>query len=186
MIAGIAPGPTQPRDRVGPKRGMSHAPRACMRRSSSWGDLGITSTPVDPTEAMLTVVAGGDEARRPFATAMATLQRPKRAEHEELWAHLFIDDVFVDVARVLEIDQGTMDDSLFMARFRLPDFHLDGELHRARVRFVTAVSRVVPRGTGEAVMARSETTPAAEAHAEFVATLARAPRSLRAGRRDER
>jgi hypothetical protein len=145
-----------------------------MRRSSKFEGLSIESTPIDPTEAILTVVAGGDESGRPFATAMATMQRPRRAEHEELWAHFFIDDAFVDVARVLEIDQGTAGDSLFVARFRLPDLHLDGESHTAKIRFVTAVSRVVPRATGEQVMAKSatETAPTAEAVSEFVATLA--------------
>lgn len=149
-----------------------------MRRSSSWEGLSIESTPIDPTEAILTVVAGGDEAGRPFATVMATMQRPRRSEHEELWAHFFIDDAFVDIARVLEIDQGVASDSLFVARFRLPDLHLDGEAHTAKIRFVTAVSRVVPRGTGEQVMAKAETLPTAEAVSEFVARLAasRSPR----------
>jgi hypothetical protein len=118
----------------------------------------------------LAIVAGGDETGRPFATAMATMQRPRRSEHEELWAHFFVDDVFVDVGRVLEIDQGTAGDSLFVARFGVPDLHLDGQPHSARIRFVTAVSRVVPRATGEEVMAKA--TPSAEAVAEFVATLA--------------
>lgn len=149
-----------------------------MRRSSSFEGLSIESTPTDPTEAILTVIANGDEPGRPFATAMATMQRPRRAEHEELWAHFFVDGVFVDVARVLEIDQGTSGDCLFVARFRVPDLHLDGQPHSAKVRFVSAVSRVVPRGTGEAVMQQSEATPSAEADAEFVATLA-APASRR-------
>lgn len=149
-----------------------------MRRSSSFEGLSIESTPIDPTEAILTVVAGGDDAGRPFATAMATMQRPRRAEHEELWAHFFVDGVFVDIARVLEIDQGTLGDSLFVARFRMPDLHLDGAPHTAMIRFITAVSRIVPRGTGEEVMAKAETAPSAEAVSEFIATLA-APRSRR-------
>ena len=150
-----------------------------MRRSSKFEGLSIESTPIDPTEAILTVVANGDETGRPFATAMATMQRPRRAEHEELWAHFFVDDAFVDIARVLEIDQGTEGDSLFVARFRMPDLHLDGQPHTAKIRFVTAVSRIVPRGTGEQVMATQETAPAAEAVSEFVATLAE-PRFFRA------
>jgi hypothetical protein len=149
-----------------------------MRRSSSWEGLNVESTPIDPTEAILTVVASGDEAGRPFATAMATMQRPRRAEHEELWAHFFVDDAFVDIARVLEIDQGTAGDSLFVARFRLPDLHLDGQPHTAKMRFVSTVSRIVPRGTGEEIMARAETSPTAEAVSEFVATLAPASRRL--------
>ena len=150
-----------------------------MRRSSSFEGLSIESTPIDPTEAILTVVASGDEAGRPFATAMATMQRPRRAEHEDLWAHLFVDDTFVDIARVLEIDQGPYGDSLFVARFRLSDFLLDGQPHHAKVNIVTAVSRVVPRGTGEAMMKKHEATPQAVAFAEFVATLAPMSRRLR-------
>lgn len=153
-----------------------------MRRSSKFEGLSIESTPVDPTEAILTIVASGDEAGRPFATAMATMQRPRRAEHEELWAHFFVDDAFVDVARVLEIDQGSAGDSLFVARFRMPDLHLDGESHTAKIRFVTAVSHVVPRATGEKVMAKTVAAEAAEAVSEFVATLAAPPRRLRDAR----
>jgi hypothetical protein len=154
-----------------------------MRRSSSWEELSIESTPIEqPSKAVLTIVAGGDEAGRPFATAMATMQRLRRAEHEELWAHFFVDDVFVDVVRVLEIDQGTLGDSLFLARVGLPDLYLDGEVHTARLRFVTAVSRIVPRGTGEAMMARSEAEPVAEAISEFEATLASPSRRLRDAR----
>jgi hypothetical protein len=149
-----------------------------MRRSSSWEGLSIESTPIDPTEAIVTVVASGDEAGRPFATAMATMQRPRRAEHEELWAHFFVDGVFVDIARVLEIDQGTAGDSLFVAKFRMPDLHFDGEPHTEMIRFVSAVSRIVPRGTGEQVMAQAQTAPTAEGVSEFTATLA-APRSRR-------
>ena len=150
-----------------------------MRRSSSWEGLSVESTPIDPAEAILTIVAGGDEAGRPFATAMATMQRPRRAEHEELWAHFFVDDAFVDIARVLEIDQGTAGDSLFVARFRMPDLHLDGETHTACVKFVTAVSRIVPRATGEEIMAKAVTMPSAMARCEFVATSAVNSRRLR-------
>src|SRR5687768_3033417 len=141
-----------------------------MRRSSSSQHLSIESTPINPSEAILTLVAGGDETGRPFATAMATMQRLRRAEHEELWAHFFVDDVFVDVARVLEIDQGPADESLFVVRFAVPDLHLDGQPHTARIRFVTAISRIVLSGVGEAMMAKAVTQPSAEAASEFVAT----------------
>lgn len=135
---------------------MPRAPsrRNTMRRSSSWEGLSVESTPIEPTEAILSIVAGGDEAGRPFATAMASMASPRRAEHEEGWAQLFVDDVFVDVVRVLEIDQGTGHDLIRVARFRMPGLHLDGELHTACVKFVTAVSRIVPRGTAEGLQLR--------------------------------
>jgi hypothetical protein len=152
-----------------------HDVRRSMRRSSTLERLSIESMPIGSTEAMLTVVARRDEAGGPFASVMAALQRPRAAEHEELWAHFFVDEVFVDVGRVLRIDQGRAYDSLFVARFRLPDIHLDGEPHTARVSFVTAVSHIAPQGTGEAVKAAMMTAPVAEAKSELVATLAALP-----------
>jgi hypothetical protein len=141
-----------------------------MRRSSTLEKLSIESVPVAAREAMVTVVARRDEAGAPFAAVMATVQRPRRAEHENLWAHFFVDGVFIDVGRVLEIDQGGSD-SLFVAKFRLPDVCLDGELHTAKVRFVTAVSRIVPRGTGENATKQGVTAvPTAEAVCELRAT----------------
>src|SRR5690606_32155877 len=133
-----------------------------------------------PTEVILTVVASGTPSGKSFALAMATMQRARRALYEELWAQFFVDDVFVDVVRVLEIDQGIGTDAIFVARSWLPDLHLDGQPHRARVRIVSAVARVVPRATGEAAMGQAkgtEETDAVEASADFVATLGRGRRT---------
>lgn len=151
---------------------------------STWEELAITTKPLarpraDDARVALSIVASGDESWRPLASAVATMQRARRSEHEELWAQLFIDSGFVDVIRALEI--GTKGpDTVFLARFRVPEIHFDGRLHRARVRFVPAVSRAAPRGTG-AQLACRETAPTVEVEAEFVAALSpmRARRAVR-------
>jgi hypothetical protein len=150
-----------------------------LRRSSTWDELSVTSIPVGATHeerlvaflggtwAEVGVAASGDQDGRPIANVIAMMQRTRRAEHEELWAQLFLDDGFVDVVRALEVE-ASPDDVSFMARFRVPDLFLDGETHRARVRFVTAVSRVIRRSS--APSEPTEAPPAAVVEADFVAT----------------
>ncbi len=153
-------------------------------RCSTWEELAVTTTPlasppIDDTKVALSIVASGDDSWRPLASAVATMQRPRRSEHEELWAQLFVDSGFVDVVRALEV--GTKGpDAVFLARFRVPDVYLDGRVHRARIRFVPAVSRAVPRGTGGR-LPYLETARPIEVEAEFVAALspARARRVAR-------
>lgn len=139
-------------------------------RSSSFEDLAVTSTPLDSARdgsIDVAVVAAGDEADNPIATAITTLQRARRAMHEELWTQLFIDDVFVDVTRALEVACEADEEVAFVATLRIPAIYFDAQPHRARVRFVCAVSRTVPRRA--ATTAETETSPAAEAEVDFVA-----------------
>lgn len=146
-------------------------------RTSTWEELAVTTTPIEGPRRIdvrteLSITANGDESWRPVASVVATMQRARRSEHEELWAQLFIDSGFVDVVRALEI--GTKGpDAVFLARFRIAELHFDGRPHRARVRFVPAVSRAAPRGTGDAV-ATIETAAPIEIEADFVAAISRA------------
>ena len=154
-----------------------------VRRCSTWEELALTTTPIprgaaDGVLVALSLVATGDPDSGSTASAVATMQRPRRSEHEEIWAQLFVDSGFVDVVRALEV--GTKGaDSVFLARFRIPAVHFDGTTHVARVRFVPAISRAVPRGDGRGVAI--ETLEPVEVEAEFVAALspARARRVAR-------
>jgi hypothetical protein len=165
-----------------------------LRRHTSCEQLSITSTPVSPPpwfgrpEVELCIVAvdpeGEVEVGEVSALAIATMCRARKAEHEEVWAQLFIDDVFVDLVRAADLSEGEGLAS-FLARIAVPALYFDGEPHRAKVKFVKTISRVVPRrsgsrGTIEISPAGPETE--AESESEFVATIGRgttAPRSQR-------
>jgi len=156
-----------------------------LRHESSFADLTLTSTPVTrggvdfETRAELTIVAAGDESE-PLVTALATMRRPRRATHEEVWAQLFVDGVFVDVVRAAEIDNGEPD-PCFLARFVVPLLHLDGELHRARACFVTRLSRSSPKlDADESGIVPVHVDPGPEAIAEADFQAVRAPRARRA------
>jgi hypothetical protein len=130
--------------------------------------LTVTSsraTNADP-DAELTIVAD-DDANGPTPVAIATLRRTRAAEHEEMWAQLFVDDVFVDVTRALRLDDDGVTVTL-VARLAIPPLYFEGEVHRASVRFVRSVSRVVPRFTGMAAapIAR-DPEPGVRAEADF-------------------
>lgn len=103
--------------------------------------------------------------------AVASLHRARTAEHEEMWAQLFVDGVFEDVKRAVYID-GKADGS-FVARFVVPNVYSDGASHRAQVRFVRAVSRIVPRGTADKFGSAMVQTPEAIADADFFTAAAR-------------
>lgn len=124
----------------------------------------------------LVVVAVGDDRSQPRAAALATFHRARLDENEALWAQLVVDGDFVDVVRAIHVNVerrfGSSDEVSFVARFAIPDLYLDGRVHRAQVRFVPSVSRVVPRGTGDQ-MARTETRIVAAVDAEFTACLFR-------------
>jgi hypothetical protein len=75
--------------------------------------------------------------------------------------------------RIVEVDDAG-EGALFVVHLRIPEYEMDGRSHQAKVRFVRAVSRVVPRGTGEQLKP-AETSLVAEAAAEFTAARSRAP-----------
>ncbi len=133
-------------------------------------------------EAELDVVPDpdGDAA----AIAIASLRRPRFADHEEMWAQLHVDGVFEDVVRALRLETETPEvraagaadgakrrvrESSFLARFRIAGIYRDGSSHRAQVRFVRAVSRIVPKGVGSAFGTPMIQTPEAIAEMDFVA-----------------
>lgn len=114
----------------------------------------VTVAPVEGIEA-------------PAAIALATMTRTRRSEQEEVWVQVFFDGRFVDVGRATAVDTGgDANDVTFVARFTVPASCLDGETHRVRVCFVSAVSRVVPRGEGK--LGQSDLTPHAIAEADFL------------------
>ncbi|HEY8074263.1 MAG TPA: hypothetical protein VIF62_09140 [Labilithrix sp.] len=125
-----------------------------------------------PEEAVLDVVPDpeGDAA----ALAIASLRRERFAEHEEMWAQLFVDGVFEDVVRALRVETEDPNESSFLARFRIAAIYRDGTSHRAQVRFVRAVSRIVPKGMGGAFGTSMIQTPEAIAEMDFVAHAVRA------------
>lgn len=115
----------------------------------------------------------------PAAIAIATLRRPRRAEHEEIWAQLYVDGAFVDVTRASEVDGlGSNDETddyiTLIARFGVLTLYLDGQNHHVRVCFVGPVSRVVPRGESGKMQTISELAPQAIAEAEFSAKVVEA------------
>jgi hypothetical protein len=99
--------------------------------------------------------------------ALASLRRERTAEHEEMWVQLFVDGVFEDVKRALYVDEKTS--GAFFVRFGIPLVYRDGTSHRAQVRFVRAVSRIVPRGTGDRFGSSMIQTPEAVAESDFSA-----------------
>jgi hypothetical protein len=108
----------------------------------------------------------------PAAIATATLRRPRRSEHEEIWAQLYIDGAFVDVTRASEIDSDSDTDYVtLIARFGILTLYLDSHQHHVRVCFVGQVSRIVPRGESGKTQTISELAPQAIAEAEFSATV---------------
>ncbi len=152
-----------------------------VRRHSSCELLSVTSTPLDEAARVeghdleLCILAS-DVEDEVGAFALATLTRPRRAVHEEIWMQLFVDDTFIDVTRVSDVsDEGDGDGrATFLGRMQIPAIYFDGQEHRARVKFVNTISRVVPRGTGMARM--PDPPPEAVADADFVATMGRARR----------
>ncbi len=182
-----------------PACGVHVSPDVLLRRESSSADLTVTSTPVTPcgvfdfdlagarTELVITADRDSNEA-----TALASMRRGRKAVHEEVWAQLFIDDVFIDVVRTAEIDDGEpgeggggCPDPSFLGRFIVPPLYLDGELHRARVCFMTRLSRSSPRLDADAdesgiVATTTAQGPEATAEADFSAK--RAARPLRSAR----
>lgn len=125
--------------------------------------LAVTSSPItsDP-DADLTIVAD-DDADEPIPVAIATVRWTRTAEHQEMWAQLFVDDVFVDVMRAQHLDDDTL-----LARFTIPPLYFEGDTHRASVRFVRSVSRVIPRFTGMAAAPISrDPEPEVRAEADF-------------------
>jgi hypothetical protein len=112
----------------------------------------------------------------PAAIATATLRRPRRSEHEEIWAQLYIDGAFVDVTRASEIDSDSDTDYVtLIARFGILTLYLDSQQHHIRVCFVGQVSRIVPRGESGKTQTISELAPQAIAEAEFSATVQPSP-----------
>ena len=124
-------------------------------------------------EAELTIVAD-DDADEPAPVAIATFRRMRTAEHDEMWAQLFVDDVFVDVLRAQYLDDATL-----VARFTIPPLYFEGDTHRASVRFVRSVSRVVPRFTGmTAAPISRDPEPEVRAEADFACHFTRSRRSV--------
>jgi hypothetical protein len=150
-----------------------------LRRLSMSASLSVTSDPVDAAVEGGAVtdlyVAAVDDDEVPSAHAFASMRRPRMAEHEEVWAQLFIDGVFVQVSRAADLDPRA-DEATFVARFEIPELYLDAEPHRVQVRFVRAVSRVVAKGSAD--LPSTELPETAEA--DFTATLNRkSARALR-------
>ncbi len=108
------------------------------------------------------------------AVVIAIMHRTRAAEHEEMWAQLYVDNVFEDVVRAFDAS-GAGAEATFVARFALSRVHLDGEPHRASIRFVRAVSRIVPRGEGSSTPFIVQ-TPEATAEGEFVGRVEARPR----------
>ena len=126
------------------------------------------STRTEETELEIVPDPDADAA----AIAVASLRRPRVAEHEEMWAQLFVDGAFADVVRALRLETADGTESTFLARFRVPAIYGDGASHRAEVRFVRAVSRIVPKGVGSARAAFGTPmiqTPEALVEIDFVA-----------------
>ncbi|MBS2016306.1 MAG: hypothetical protein JST00_25710 [Deltaproteobacteria bacterium] len=151
-----------------------------LRRHSSCELLSISSTPLAaPTwfegpEAEVSVVAA-ELPERAGALAVASMTRPRRAFDEEIWIQLFIDDTFVDLARAADDPSSEADPTVatFRGHVRVPALYFDGQEHRARVKFVKTVSRVVARDDHELPIVSE---PEVTAEADFVATLGRPPR----------
>lgn len=150
-----------------------------LRRHSSCELLSITSTPLsqppwwDGPEVELCVVAADlDEAIG--AMAVASMRRARHALNEEVWVQLFIDDTFVDLTRALDVSDDADERIVtFLGRIEIPAIYFDGQEHRARVKFVNTVSRVVPRGAG---VRPANDAPEISAESDFVATMGRAKR----------
>jgi hypothetical protein len=169
---------------AGTQRALTQSEMMALRRHTSCERLSIVSTPLSPPpwfgrpDVELCIIAddtNGDVDMR--AVAIASMCRARKAEHEEVWAQLFIDGVFVDLVRAADVseDEGL---ATFLARIEVPALYFDDESHRATVKFVKTVSRVVARGAGS--RAPSEADAEADADAEFVATIgASARRELR-------
>jgi hypothetical protein len=106
---------------------------------------------------------------------LASMRRARLVEHEDIWAKLFVDDVFVDAIRATEVESGgEPDDVTFVARFGVPESFLDATRHRARVVFGGTVSRVLVRDpTAGAARhdADHEDSPQAVAAADFFTRL---------------
>jgi len=132
----------------------------------------VVSTPVSRGATAAGVVADVavapvDGVAAPAAIALASMTRARRSEQEDVWVQVYVDGQFVDVGRATDIDTGIdTNDVTFVARFTMPASCLDGATHRVRVCFVSAVSRVVPRGEGK--LGQSDLTPQAIAEADFV------------------
>jgi hypothetical protein len=125
---------------------------APLRHTSS-SRLSITTTPVSQAPWLdhaveLYVVTTDEVDEGAAAVAVASMCRSRRAEHEEIWAQLFIDGVFVDLVRAVDLTETTGSElATFLARIDVPAVYFDGEAHRAQVKFLTTVSRIVPAGT---------------------------------------
>ena len=125
---------------------------------------GGASSDVDTTVAVVAMPEDSSEV----ALVLASMRRPRRAEHEELHAQLAIDGVFADAVRAPEIELGGDPTyATFVARFVLPPEHVDGRPHRVRVSFAHSVSRIVVRGEND--HEPLDGTPQGIAEADFVA-----------------
>lgn len=151
-----------------------------LRRHSSCELLSITSTPLSqppwfegPEIELCVVAAELDESIG--AMAVASMHRVRRSLNEEVWVQLFVDDTFVDLTRALDVTEDADAESYvtFLGRIEIPAIYFDGQEHRARVKFVNTVSRVVPRGTG---MQPANDAPEISAESDFVATMGRPQR----------
>jgi hypothetical protein len=150
-----------------------------LRRHSSCELLSITSTPLtqppwfDGPDVELCVVAA-ELDEQTGAMAVASMSRPRHTRHEEVWVQLFVDDTFVDLTRAFDAS-GSEESPLvtFLGRIQIPAMYFDGQEHRARVKFVKTVSRVVPRGTGVRPVVDE---PEISAETDFVATMGRPQR----------
>ena len=160
----------------------AHCPEQmiALRRHSSCELLSITSTPLtqppwfDGPEVELCIVAAElDESMG--AMAVASMTRTRSAPNEEIWVQLFVDDTFVDLARAADVSDSD-DEAIvtFLGRIEIPSIYFDGQEHRARVKFVKTISRVVPRGNGIRPIIEE---PDLTAESDFVATVARRNRS---------
>jgi hypothetical protein len=112
------------------------------------------------------------------AVAIAMMRRPRTADHEEMWAQLFVDGAFEDVVRALDANPGVAL-ATFVVRFRLAAMYLDGAPHRVSVRFVRTLSQVVPRGIGVSGATTTVQAPEATAEIELVGSSVRILRAAR-------